>query len=70
MSESRAAVAAEQLGKTWRIKQLNIQQGGSKPMPLMRASRGATLADAAPAPLEAGESQVITTISGQIELAD
>jgi hypothetical protein len=28
------------------------------------------MAEAAPAPLEAGESQVTTTISGQIELAD
>lgn len=67
--QSRAAVVAEQLGKTWKIKQLNIQQGGSVPMPMMRASR-AMVAEAAPAPLEAGESQLTTTISGQIELAD
>ena len=68
--QSRAAVAADQLGKAWKIKQLNIQQGGSMPMPVMRAGRGAMMAEAAPAPLEAGESQVTTTISGQIELAD
>jgi len=68
--QSRAAVAAEQLGKAWRIRQLNIQQGGGMPLPMMRASRGAMLADAAPAPLEAGESQVTTMINGQIELAD
>jgi len=68
--QSRAAVVADQLGKTWKIKQLNIQQGGNTPMPIMRASRGAMSADAAPAPLEAGESQVTTTISGQIELAE
>ena len=68
--QSRAAVAADQLGKVWKIKQLNIQQGGSMPMPVMRAGRGAMMAEAAPAPLEAGESQVTTTISGQIELAD
>lgn len=67
--QSRAAVVAEQLGKTWKIKQLNIQQGSSVPMPMMRASR-AMVAEAAPAPLEAGESQLTTTISGQIELAD
>lgn len=67
--QSRAAVVAEQLGKTWKIKQLNIQQGGSVPMPMMRANR-AMVAEAAPAPLEAGESQLTTTISGQIELAD
>ncbi len=69
--QSRAAVVAEQLGKTWRIKQLNIQQGGGAPMPMMRAARGvAMLAEAAPAPLEAGESLITTTVSGQIELAD
>ncbi|HSG23036.1 MAG TPA: SIMPL domain-containing protein [Azonexus sp.] len=68
--QSRAVVAAEQLGKTWKVKQLNIQQGSNTPIPIMRANRGAMLAEAAPAPLEAGESQVTTTISGQIELAD
>ncbi|MBS1132108.1 MAG: hypothetical protein H6R16_3110 [Proteobacteria bacterium] len=69
--QSRAAVVGEQLGKTWRIKQLNIQQGGGMPVPMMRASRGVMLAaDAAPAPLEAGESLLTTNISGQIELAD
>uniref|UniRef100_Q47CB1 Cyclic nucleotide-binding protein n=1 Tax=Dechloromonas aromatica (strain RCB) TaxID=159087 RepID=Q47CB1_DECAR len=69
--QSRAAVVGEQLGKTWKIKQLNIQQGGGMPVPMMRASRGVMLAaDAAPAPLEAGESLLTTNISGQIELAD
>lgn len=69
--QSRAAVVGEQLGKTWKIKQLNIQQGGGMPVPMMRAARGAMLAaDVAPAPLEAGESLLTTNISGQIELAD
>ena len=69
--QSRAAVVGEQLGKTWKIKQLNIQQGGGMPVPMVRATRGAMLAaDAAPAPLEAGESLLTTNISGQIELAD
>jgi len=69
--QSRAAVVGEQLGKTWKIKQLNIQQGGGMPVPMMRTSRGVMLAaDAAPAPLEAGESLLTTNISGQIELAD
>lgn len=68
--QSRAAVVAEQLGKGWKIKQLNIQQGGGMPMPMMHAARGAMLAEAAPAPLEAGESLLTTNISGQIELAD
>ncbi|TXT28510.1 MAG: hypothetical protein FD131_3091 [Rhodocyclaceae bacterium] len=69
--QSRAGVIAEQLGKTWKIKQLNVQQGGGMPMPMMRAARGVMMAaEAAPAPLEAGESLVTTNVSGQIELAD
>jgi len=39
------------------------------PMPIMRASR-AMAADAAPLPMEAGESLVTTTVSGQVEVAD
>jgi len=69
--QSRAAVIAEQLGKGWKIKQLNVQQGGGMPVPMMRAARGVMMAaDAVPAPLEAGESLVTTNVSGQIELAD
>ena len=69
--QSRAAVIAEQLGKSWKIKQLNVQQGGGMPMPMLRAARGVMMAaEVAPAPLEAGESLVTTNVSGQIELAD
>ena len=69
--QSRAAVVADQLGKKWQIKQMNIQQAGQYPQPMMRAARGvAMMAEAAPAPLEAGESQLTTNIHGQIELAD
>lgn len=70
--QSRAEVVADQLGKKWKIKHLSIQQGGGMPMPIMRSSRNAMMAEAAPAPapLEAGESLLTTTISGQVELAD
>ena len=69
--QARAAVVADQMGKKWQIKQMNIQQAGQYPQPMMRAARGvAMMADAAPAPLEAGESQLTTNIHGQIELAD
>ena len=69
--QARAAVVADQLGKKWQIKQMAIQQGGQDPHPMMRAARGvAMMAEAAPAPLEAGESQLTTSIHGQIELAD
>lgn len=68
--QRRATVIAEQLGKGWKIKQLNVQQGGALPQPMMM-SRAAVMVDAAPpAPLEAGESVVTTNVSGQIELAD
>jgi predicted secreted protein len=68
--QARAEVIAAALGKPWKIKQLAVsQQGGPQPMPVFRAAK-AMLADAAPAPLEAGESQLTTTVSGQIELAD
>ena len=67
----RAAVVADVLGKPYKIRHLSIQQSGQMPpMPVMRASRAAMAAEAAPPPLEAGESLVTTTVSGQIELAD
>jgi len=69
--ERRAGVIASTLGKAYRIKQMSIQQAGSYPpvMP-MRAARAMMVADAAPAPVEAGESTLTVSISGQIELAD
>jgi len=69
--QNRARLVADTLGKPYRIKQLNVQQNGSHlPQPMFRASRAAALADAAPMPMEAGESLVTTTVSGQIELND
>ena len=69
--QNRAAVVAEQLGKGWKIKQMHINQGGGSPLPIMRGARSAMLAaEAAPAPIEAGESTITTQISGQIELDD
>lgn len=69
--QNRAGVVGEQLGKTWQIKQMHINQGGGSPVPLMRGARAAMMAaEAAPAPIEAGESTITTSVSGQIELAD
>lgn len=69
--QNRAAVVADQLGKSWKVKQMTIQQGGGMPIPMMRASRGmAMVAEAAPMPVEAGESLISTQVRGQIELAD
>jgi predicted secreted protein len=69
--QARAAVVAEVFGKPYRIKQLSVQQNGSAPpMPMMRASAMSVAAAPAPMPIEAGESLITTSISGQIELAD
>ncbi|HLO62877.1 MAG TPA: SIMPL domain-containing protein [Azonexus sp.] len=69
--QNRAGVVGEQLGKTWQIKQMHINQGGGTPVPLLRGARAAMMAaEAAPAPIEAGESTITTNVSGQIELAD
>lgn len=66
----RAQVVADTLGKPYRIKQLTVGQSGTV-VPMLRAARGmAVAADAAPLPMEAGESQVTVTVSGQIELGD
>ncbi len=68
----RAAVVADVLGKPYKIRHLNIQQSGQMPpVPILRASRGmAADAPPPPMPLEAGESLVTTTVSGQVEVAD
>ena len=67
----RAAVVAEVLGKPYTIRHLNVQQSGQlPPMPMLRASRAMAAEAPAPIPLEAGESVVTTTISGQVEVAD
>ena len=67
---ARARLVADALGKPYRIRQLSVgAQGFRPPMPVMRAAAMATM-DAAPMPVEAGESQVSATVSGQIELID
>ncbi len=69
---TRAGLIAEQFGKPYKINQLRVSQQGSfqPPMPVARAAHLMQAADAAPMPIEAGESQVTTHISGQIELSD
>jgi predicted secreted protein len=68
----RAEVVAEVLGKPYKIRHLSIQQSGQMPpMPMLRASRAmAAEAAAPPVPMEAGESLVTATVSGQVEVAD
>jgi len=66
--EARARLVAGSLHKSYRLKQLNIgNAGGSRP-PFVAMARAAVMADAMP--VEAGESQVSVTVSGQIELGE
>ena len=66
--EAKAKLIADALKKTYRIRQMNIRSAGQPPeVPMMRTSKMAAM-EAAPAPIEAGESMVSVTVSGQIEL--
>ncbi len=68
--QARAAVIAAALGKPYRIRSLNVGQSGIQPpMPMVRGAMFKA-ADAAPLPLEAGDSPLTVTVSGQIELQD
>lgn len=64
---AKAKVIADALGKPYRIRQMSIQ-GASRPpiMPLRRSAMMSAIAE--PAPIEAGESSIGVTVSGQIEL--
>ncbi len=69
--QNRAKLVAASLGKTYKIKQLSINHnGGFTVMPMFKPRMAAVAMEAAPAPVEAGESQLTTTVTGQIELAD
>lgn len=69
--EQRAALIAQTLGRRYRITQMTIGDSGfHPPMPVRMRAAPAMMADAAPAPLEGGESQLGVTISGRIELLD
>ena len=66
--KARAKVIADAMGKPYRIKQLAVNTSGRYVQPMMRTVAKSMVSDAAPMPMEAGESQVSATVSGQIEL--
>ena len=66
--KARAKVIADAMGRTYRIKHLAINSSGRLP-PIMRSAALAS-ADAAPMPIEAGETLVTVAVSGQIELSE
>lgn len=67
--EQRAALVSSTLGKRYRIRQLNVAESGHRPI-YTRMRAAPMMTEAAPAPLEAGETDVSVTISGSIELID
>lgn len=64
--EARARLVAGSLKKSWKLRQLNIGNVGGNRPPFMPMARAALASDAIP--VEAGESQISITVSGQIEL--
>lgn len=69
--EQRAALVAATFGKRYRIRHLSIGDSGVQPPPYPRLRAApAMMAEAAPAPLEGGESEVGVNVSGRIELID
>lgn len=65
---TRAKVISEALGKPYHIKRLSVNTSGQISPPMFRAAAKSMMTEAAPMPMEAGESQITATISGQIEL--
>ena len=69
--QARARLVAAGLDKKWKIKHVSVNTTGIQPRPVMPYARAAMMAaDAAPAPIEAGESPVSVSVSGQIELIE
>lgn len=68
--EARAKLAAGTLGKRYRIRGLNIESDSARPPgpQLYRAAMAS--AESAPAPMVAGESEVLVRVSGRVELLD
>ena len=53
------------------FRSLSVNTGGFQPKPVAAYARAAMMsADAAPAPIEAGDSPVSVSVNGQIELME
>ena len=64
--DARAKLVAEGLHKSFTLKQMTIGNAGGSQPPRLTMARAAMVADAIP--VEAGESRISVTVSGQIEL--
>ncbi len=71
--QARAQLASRTLGKTYKVHQMSINIGGQYPiMTMMKRGMAADAmgAEAAPMPMESGETRVSVTVSGQVDLLD
>lgn len=68
--EARAEVLANTLGKRYRIRHLSVQYPGLPPAHPMFRMRAMAAAEAMPAPIEPGQSDVTVSVQGTIELVD
>ncbi|MDO9600417.1 MAG: SIMPL domain-containing protein [Azoarcus sp.] len=68
--EQRAALIASTLGKNHRIHRLNISESGARPPIYAKMRTSSMMAEAAPAPMEGGESDISVSVNGSIELLD
>jgi len=69
--EERASVLSNTLGMRYRIRHLSVQYPGTGPVyPLLRADRMMTSAEAMPAPIEPGRSEIRVSVAGTIELVE
>jgi predicted secreted protein len=66
----RAGLIAGTLGKKYKIREMSIGSNNRGPVYPMVRSKTMMAADAAPMPVEGGESQVVVNITGKIELTD
>ena len=64
----RAKIISESFGKPYKIKQISVNTSGRFTQPMYRAAAKSMMAEAVPMPVEAGESTITATVSGQIEL--
>ena len=68
--QARAKIVADALGKGYRIRQMAVNTSGHVAQPMLRSVARGMVAEAMPMPVEAGESQISASVSGQIELVD
>lgn len=67
---AKAERIAGVLGRLYRIREMNVNSGGTTMPYLGRRSGAMMAAEQAPMPVEAGESSININVSGQIELID